>query len=229
MSAALTVLHCDNHLLVVAKPAGLPTVPDDSGDESLLDLAKSWVKREFDKPGAVFLGVVHRLDRPVSGVVAFARTSKSASRLSDAFRARRVTKLYWGIVEGRPVDARGELELWLAKDAARNVVSVCDPHAPGVQLARTRWRLLRAERDLALLELEALTGRPHQLRVACRSLGAPLAGDLKYGASAPLPDQSLALHARRLELEHPTRPEHLAFEAEPPELAIWDLARRTMD
>ena len=221
----LTVLLSDNHLLAVAKPAGIPTVPDASGDESLLERAKAWVKREKQKPGAVYLGVVQRLDRPVSGVVVFARTSKAAARLTAAFRSREVTKVYWGVSSAEPPAGEGELEHWLQKDRERNVVQVLQCERPGAQFARTRWRVLaRAgtgrERRL-LLELRPETGRAHQLRVAAASLGCPLLGDLKYGARAALADKSIALHARELELPHPTRGERVRVGCAPPELAIW--------
>jgi 23S rRNA pseudouridine1911/1915/1917 synthase len=222
----LEVLFADNHLLVVAKPAGLPTVPDRSGDQSLLDLAREWVKHEAGKPGRVYLGVVHRLDRPVSGVLVLARTSKAAARLSLQFRLHRPSKLYWGIVEGLPEGSAGVLEQWLVKDREANRVHAVAPGSPGARLARTRWRLLAHQDSRALLELEPESGRPHQLRLACRSLGVPLCGDLKYGARTPLPDASLALHARRLELDHPTLGERLAFEAPTPTLEIWELARQ---
>lgn len=221
----LTVLFSDNHLLAVAKPAGLPTVPDASGDESLLERAKAWVKREKGKPGAVYLGVVHRLDRPVSGVVVFARTSKAAARLSEAFRGRTVEKRYWGVSAREPREVAGELEQWLLKDHERNRVRVVEGERPGALLARTRWRLLATEGSGAarrvLLELVPETGRPHQLRVAAATLGCPLLGDLKYGASEPLPDQSVALHARELVLPHPTRAESVRLLCAPPALAPW--------
>lgn len=221
----LQVLLADNHLLAVAKPAGLPTVPDASGDESLLERAKAWVKREKRKPGEVYLGVVHRLDRPVSGVVVFARTSKAAARLSAAFRGREVEKLYLGVSREAPREPAGVLEQWLLKDHERNVVRAVAGERPQALLARTRWRVL-ASVDAGpvrrvLLELVPETGRPHQLRVAAASLGCPLLGDLKYGADAPLPDQSIALHARELVLPHPTRGERVRIECATHELAIW--------
>jgi 23S rRNA pseudouridine1911/1915/1917 synthase len=221
----LTVLFADNHVLAVAKPAGVPTVPDSSGDESLLDRARAWVKREKRKPGAVYLGVVQRLDRPVSGVVVFARTSKAAARLTAAFRSRAVTKVYWAVAGAEPRESEGVLEQWLAKDREHNVVRALEHERAGAQLARTRWRVLaRAgagrERRI-LLELRPETGRAHQLRVAAAALGCPLLGDLKYGARAPLPDRSIALHARELELPHPTRGERLRVVCAAPELAIW--------
>ena len=221
---SLEVLHCDNHVLAVVKPAGLPVVPDDSGDSSLLDLAKAWVKREYDKPGEVFLGVVHRLDRPVSGIVVFGRTSKGASRLSAAWREGRVDKRYLALSPLRaplPAEA-GELRLWQRQEVDRNVVRVLGVAADGeapphhdAKLAVTRWRVLGTDADGTRLALEPVTGRKHQLRVACRHLGLPLAGDLKYGAEEPLPDKSVALHAWRLRVPHPTRDEELEFRAPP--------------
>lgn len=225
MSAALAILHADNHLLVVVKPAGNPTVPDESGDPSLLELAKEWIRASAHKPGAVFLGVVHRLDRPVSGVVVFARTSKAAERLGEQLRARTLEKLYLGVAEGLPRGRSGELRQWLLKDERANRVEVVDPGRRGAREALTRWRLRGVLGAHALLELEPLTGRSHQLRVAAATLGCPLLGDLKYGAREPLPDRSIALHALRLVLEHPTRRERLAFDAPLPENPIWDLAR----
>lgn len=225
MTAELVVLLADNHLLAVAKPAGLPTVPDASGDESLLERARAWVKREKHKPGAVYLGVVQRLDRPVSGVVVFARTSKAAARLTAAFRSRAVSKVYWGVIAAEPQGGEGVLEQWLLKDHARNIVRAVAHERPGAQLARTRWRVLAragtGRERRVLLELCPETGRAHQLRVAAASLGCPLLGDLKYGAPAALADRSIALHARELELPHPTRRERVRVACAPPELAIW--------
>jgi len=225
VSLELTVLHADNHLLVVAKPAGLPMVPDESGDASLLDLARAWIKREKGKPGAVYLGVVQRLDRPVSGVVVFARTSKAAARLTAAFKSRAVEKVYWGVSASEPAGSEGVLEQWLWKDEERNVVRTSAREREGARLAVTRWRVLAeagAGRERRVLfEFRPETGRPHQLRVAAASLGCPLLGDLKYGARTALPDRSIALHARSLELAHPTRGERLRFQCDPPALAWW--------
>jgi 23S rRNA pseudouridine1911/1915/1917 synthase len=218
--AELEILYADNHVLAVAKPACVPVVPDDSGDESLLDRAKAWVKQRYAKPGAVYLGVVHRLDRPVSGVVVFARTSKAAERLSKQFRERTLRKVYRGVVERRPVEASGCVEEWLRKDEARNVVHASASERAGSLHARTRWRWLAGDAP-ALLEFEPETGRPHQLRSACRALGCPLLGDLKYGAREPLPDQSIALHALRLEFAHPVSREPLALESALPAQPWW--------
>ena len=222
---ALDVLHADNHVLAVAKPAGEPTVADASGDPCLLERARAWVREEYAKPGDVFLGVVHRLDRPVSGVVVFARTSKSAGRLTAAFRERAARKRYLAVTEGRPREPEGRLEQWLQKDRAANRVREVSPHGADARSAVTRWRVLAPTAGGAVVLLEPETGRPHQLRVALASLGAPIAGDLKYGARAPLPDRSIALHAERLVVPHPTRPEPVDVRARLPGLDVWIPAR----
>ncbi|MFT7668098.1 MAG: 23S rRNA pseudouridine1911/1915/1917 synthase [Planctomycetota bacterium] len=221
----LEILYSDNHLLVVNKPACLPVVPDDSGDESLLDQGKAWIKREFGKPGAVFLGVVHRLDRPVSGVVVFARTSKAADRLSAQFRERTANKTYWGIVEGQPSSTHGEIQQYLWKDGTRNRVQVVNEDREGARLAHTSYRVVRMQAGRTLLELSPHTGRSHQLRLACKTLGTPLCGDLKYGAEAALSDRSIALHARQLEVDHPTKKETFVWKANVPTLDIWRAAK----
>jgi len=221
MTRALEVLFADNHLLVVVKPACVPTVPDESGDTSLYDIAKEWVRREYDKPGDVFLGVVHRLDRPVSGVMVFARTTKGASRLSEQFRARIAHKSYWGVGEGVPTATSGALSQWLEKDERTNRVRVVSHPGTQSRQAITRWRVVESRGGRTLFELTPETGRPHQLRVAAAALGTPLAGDLKYGASAPLPDKSIGLHAFALALEHPTKREKMRFSAPAPRTAIW--------
>ena len=215
------VLHEDNHLLALEKPACMPCVPDASEDESLLDWGKGYIKEAYDKPGAVFLGVVHRLDRPVSGVVVFARTSKAADRLTAQFRERTVEKTYLGVTVGGAIAESGVLDQWLRKDADTNRVHITREGEEGARNAVTQWRALERRGELTLLELKPRTGRPHQLRVACKSLGSPLAGDLKYGAREPLPDKSIALHAAQLAFDHPTREERLELSASPPDAAPW--------
>jgi 23S rRNA pseudouridine1911/1915/1917 synthase len=207
------VLHEDNHLLILQKPACIPTVPDESGDQSLLDWGKNWVRKKYSKPGAVFLGVVHRLDRPVSGIVVFARTSKAAERLSVQFRDRTVKKTYLGVVDGVSIEGAGRVEQWLRKNNSINRVIPCPERDEEARLAVTDWRVLERRAGLTLLELKPETGRSHQLRVACQTLGAPLSGDLKYGALTPLEDKSIALHAARLSFDHPTLRERLEFTA----------------
>ena len=222
----LEVLYVDNHILVVAKPACQPIVPDDSGDLSLLDQAKQWVKKEYNKPGDVFLGVVHRLDRPVSGVVVFGRTSKGASRLSAAWQRHEVQKTYlaWSRETGKVGAAeQGEWRQWLWKDRTRNRVIL--GKRDGAKEAITLWKILEVNTRGTLLRLQPKTGRAHQLRVACASAGLVLAGDLKYGAKQPLKNRSVGFHALSLELKHPTKDEVLCFTASPPSWATGESGR----
>jgi 23S rRNA pseudouridine1911/1915/1917 synthase len=207
------VLHCDNHVLAVYKPGGLPVQADASGDADLLNLAKAWVARAFDKPGAAWLGLVHRLDRPARGVVVLGRTSKGAARLSAQFRERSTRKTYRVVVVGRPPAPVGERCDWLLADE-RGARRVAEGEGQRASLA---WQTL-AERDgLSLLEVDLHTGRKHQIRVQLAGLGCPVLGDLRYGAPAALPDHNIALLAHRLEIDHPTRSERLQFVApEPP-------------
>ena len=216
--ARLDILHVSNHVLCVVKPACVPTVPDDSGDTSMVDLAKAWIREEFGKPGAVFLGVVHRLDRPVSGVLAFARTSKGAARLTQAFHDRVARKTYVAVTSAAPDGGpEGEVRQWLVKRGSKNVVRCVPEGTEGARLAVTRYRVLAADGPRRLVRLEPVTGRPHQLRVAMAGLGAPLMGDLKYGAETPLADRSIALHAMALEVPHPTASEPVRVRTSAPQ------------
>lgn len=231
-AAKLHVVYVDNHLLVVTKPAGMPTVPDASKDESLFDLSKEWLKQEFDKPGKVFLGIVQRLDRPVSGVVCFARTSKAAARLTAAFGSKDAHKTYLAIGAGTlepGAPEEGEIRQWLRKHRSKNYVTsfAREPHeSEGAKLAITRWRKLEERqidgRPCTLFEFEPITGRSHQLRVAAKALGTPLLGDVKYARDLDaLEDRSIALHARRLSFEHPVKKEPVSFEAAFPVRSWW--------
>ncbi len=222
----LEVLHADNHVLAVAKPSGVPVAPDDSGDESLLDQAREWLARERHKPGRAFVGLVHRLDRPVSGLVVFACTSKGASRLAAAFREGRAKKLYFGL-GCRALSPRlgnsGDWRGYLRKDHERNTVETCAAHAAGAKAAHTRWWARRAGENEAVtcFAFEPHTGRAHQLRVTAAELGAPLLGDLRYGAREALDDASIALHAAELEVPHPVLDQPLRLSAALPARAWW--------
>ena len=222
----LNVLYDDNHVLVVEKPACMPMVPDDSGDLSLLDFSKQWVKEKYKKPGAVFLGVVHRLDRPVSGVVVFARTSKAAARLSKAWQENKVEKMYVAASESRApakIGVEGEWTQWLYKDRSKNRVSVnkCD----GAKEARTEYRVVYSGENGTLLHLWPLTGRSHQLRVACATNGMVLLGDLKYGARMPMADKEIGLYAASLSFPHPTKDETVKIELPAPGWAVDVLSK----
>ena len=220
----LRVLFEDNHCLAVLKPAGVLTMGDRTGDESLVDLAREYLRQKYDKPGNVFVGVVHRLDRPVSGVLLFARTSKAAARLSEQFRKHTVRKVYHCVVEGRPKEPTGELVDWLAKDESQNRSRVSQGSGAGGQeseegkLSRLNYRCLKSVGSLSVLEIELLTGRSHQIRVQLSSRGLPICGDAKYGSKTKL-DGWLALHADSLTFEHPTQHEPITVTA--PHPAEW--------
>jgi 23S rRNA pseudouridine1911/1915/1917 synthase len=223
----LDVLYEDNHLLAVNKPAMLPTMGVAEDRASLLAEAKEYVRKKYHKPGNVYLGIVSRLDAPVTGVVLLARTSKAAGRLARQFRERDVEKTYWALVEGEVEPAAGRLTDFLRKDERHRRMHIAAAGTPGVQKAELSYRVLgdgpeeprvRGGRPATLLEVRPLTGRKHQIRLQLSHAGFPILGDRKYGASQPFP-QGIALHARRLVIEHPVSKMQLAIEAPLP--ASW--------
>jgi 23S rRNA pseudouridine1911/1915/1917 synthase len=212
----LAVIFEDNHLLVVNKPAGLPTQGVVEGAASVVTAAKDYLKRKFKKPGNVYLGVVSRLDASVSGVLVLARTSKAAARLNEQFRERSARKVYWALVERPPDPPAGELIDWVKKDEKSQRMAVVSKHTIGAQRARLTYRTLRKLAGSCLLEIELETGRKHQIRLQLAEIECPIVGDRKYGSKRPLAG-GIALHAHRLEIAHPISRETLAFTAEPPE------------
>lgn len=210
----------DNHLLVVNKPAGWLVQGDSTGDRTLADWAKDYIARRYNKPGAVFLGVVHRIDRPVSGVVVFARTSKALTRMNEIFRQRSVQKIYVALVEGK-APADGRLIHWLIKNESANRASVYREETDGASRCELSFRKISSAGGLSLLEVTPVTGRPHQIRAQLSSAGCPIFGDLKYGASEPNADRSICLHARRLEFIHPVSRQPVVLSAPLPDLDIW--------
>jgi len=223
----LDVLYEDNHLLVVNKPAMLPTMGVADDVPSLLTVAKDYVRRKYDKPGNVYLGIVSRLDAPVTGVVLLARTSKAAGRLSAKFRERDVEKCYWALVAGRIEPREGRLMDYMRKDERHRRMHIASEHTPGAQAAELIYHAigdspegLRASerRRLSLLEVRLLTGRKHQIRVQLANAGFPVLGDRKYGSTQPFA-AGIALHSRKLVVEHPVSKMQLEFEAPLP--ASW--------
>lgn len=213
MEDPLDVIHLDNHLLVVNKPPGLLVQADRTGDVDLLTLARDYLKQRFDKPGKVFIGLVHRLDRPVSGLVVLARTSKAAARLSDQFRRRIPEKDYLAIVEGSCRGA-GLAEDYLKE--ANGGVMITDEGEEGARRASLQWRALGQADGLSLVAVKLQTGRKHQIRLQLAHLGHPILGDVRYGAKRELDGRNIALHAYRLSLTHPTRKEWITWTAAPP-------------
>ncbi len=210
--ASLDVLYEDNHLLVVNKPAGTPTMGTPKGTPTLLSAAKEYVKEEYHKPGNVYLGVVSRLDAPVTGVMLFARTSKAARRLNEQFRTRAVEKVYWALVEGIVKPAVGECVDFVAPDKRHRRMHIVERELTAAKEARLSYRRLQVTGGNSLLEVTLETGRKHQIRIQMSHRGWPIVGDRKYGSRRRW-SSGIALHARRLVIAHPTKGDVLQFEA----------------
>jgi 23S rRNA pseudouridine1911/1915/1917 synthase len=213
----LDILYEDNHCLAIAKPAGFLTTHFQGNEETLDRAVKSYLKEKYQKPGNVFLGIVHRLDRPVSGVLLFARNSKAAARIAEQFRQGTVEKVYWAVVEGDLAKPAGTLEDWLRKDRMASRVEVVDARTPAARQALLHYQRKAQHGGLTLLEVRPQTGRTHQLRVQLAHHGYPIYGDAKYG-SVRILDSAIALHARSLTFLHPIRYEPITLTAELPRL-----------
>ncbi len=204
------IIYLDNHLLVVNKPAGILIQGDKTGDETLFDQAKLYLKTAFGKPGNVYLGLVHRLDRPVSGIIVFARTSKAASRLSEQFRKKSVTKVYRALVEGKTAE-KGTLKDRILRKGPTSHIVKGDKGKPATLV----YRCLQQKNGLSHLEVELETGRHHQIRVQLSHLGFPIVGDFRYGSKREFPQRSIALHSHSITIQHPVSKKDLAFTAKP--------------
>lgn len=220
------VLYEDNHLLVVVKPPDIPVQEDDSGALDLLRMLKAYIKEKYQKPGNVFLGLVHRLDRRVGGVMVFARTSKAAARLSEQIRQRSTDKQYLAVVTGCPQNPRGRLTDYLLKDTRTNTVSVVPPNTPEAKEAILDYEVLKTRGDLSLVRIHLHTGRAHQIRVQMAHMGTPLYGDAKYSGIRVPPETPLALWANELSFNHPISKESMTFQSLPPEHYPWSLFKR---
>ena len=217
----LIVLYEDNHLLVVNKPAGALVQGDRTGDRTLAETAKLYLKKKYNKPGNVFLGIAHRLDRPVSGVLIFARTSKALTRLNLQFRDRSVKKTYWALVNNEPDKHTGILEHWLIKDHNKNITKAHLRPAKDAKEAKLEYQLLKKFNDLFLLEINPLTGRSHQIRVQLAAMKCPIQGDLKYGYPHANSDGNISLHAREIIFTHPVTLKKIKIMAPLPNNKEW--------
>lgn len=218
----------DNHLLIFNKNAGELVQGDKTGDTPLLDLLKAWIKQRDEKPGNVYLGAPHRLDRPVSGIVVFAKTSKSMSRLSEMFRQKEIDKTYWAISENKPSPLQARLLNWLIKNEKQNKSYVSDQEKPNHKASILSYKFLISSDKYHLIEVMLETGRHHQIRAQMAHIACCLLGDLKYGAKRPLKDGSIGLHARKLVMTHPVKKVAMEFCAPCPPGALWQFFEKSL-
>lgn len=223
MKKELEVLYEDNHIIVVNKPQNIPSQADKSEDEDMLTIVKNYIKEKENKPGNVYVGLVHRLDRPTGGVMVFAKTSKAASRLSEQFSTDDVHKIYFAVVVGTPKVKSGRLVHYLKKDLRENKVAIVPQFTEGAKRAELTYEVLEIKNGYSLVKINLITGRSHQARVQMKSLGTPIYGDVKYGGEN-MPKAYLNLYAVQLLFDHPTTKERMRFIVYPPEdKSMWKL------
>ncbi|WP_437441003.1 RluA family pseudouridine synthase [Sinomicrobium kalidii] len=218
----LQVLYEDNHIIVVNKRPGDIVQGDKTGDKPLSEVVKEYIKEKYNKPGKVYLGVVHRLDRPTSGIVVFARTSKALPRLNKIFAEKKARKTYWAVVKNPPPANEGHLEHWLVRNPKQNRSYAHNKEVPNAKKAALTYKTLKKLTNYYLLEIDLHTGRHHQIRAQLAGMGCPIKGDLKYGFERSNKDAGIHLHARRLSFVHPVKKEEMTITAPPPEKdVIW--------
>ncbi len=217
----MTVVYEDNHIIVVNKAPSEIVQGDKTGDEALSETVKRYLKEKYSKPGNVFLGVVHRLDRPVSGLVVFAKTSKALARLNEMFRSGEIKKSYWALVKNVPEKPEGELVHYLVRNEKQNKSYAYDREVPRSKKAVLHYRLIGRSENYCLLEVDLKTGRHHQIRCQLAKMGCPIKGDLKYGFPRSNPDGSISLHARKITFIHPVSKEKIELTAPVPDDNLW--------
>lgn len=215
------IIYEDNHLLIVNKPAGILSQGDRTGDASIIDLAKDYIKVKYNKPGNVFLGLPHRLDRPVSGLIILCRTSKALTRMTKLIKEQKLIKIYHALTSVMPNPKTGQIISYLKKNSKNNVVTCKSNFFEGSKKAILSYKTKAELINSILLEVNLQTGRPHQIRVQLKSIGCPILGDVKYSDQKPLKDKSIALHSRRVEFEHPVQKIKLCLEAPYPSNVQW--------
>ncbi len=219
----LQILHEDNHIIVINKRVGDIVQGDKTGDKPLSDVVKEYIKEKYSKPGDVFLGVVHRLDRPTSGVIIFAKTSKALERLNTTFKNRETQKTYWAVVKNCPPKEKDTLNHFLKRNSKNNTSKAHTKEVPESKLARLSYQIIKKLDHYFVLEIDLHTGRHHQIRAQLQAIGCPIKGDLKYGFDRSNPDGGIHLHAKKLVLKHPVSKEFFTFMASPPKDVLWDL------
>lgn len=222
MITTIQVLYEDNHIIAVNKRPSEIVQGDKTGDAPMGDFIKEYIKEKYDKPGAVFLGVTHRIDRPVSGVVLFARTSKCLTRLNEMFKTKEIKKTYWAVVKNKPEKESDTLVHYLKKNEIKNMSRAYKEETTGALRCELDYKILNSSDNYHLLEINPHTGRHHQIRVQLAAIGCPIKGDIKYGFNRTNHDASIHLHARKIEFIHPVSKEPVSIVADPPREALWD-------
>ncbi|MBB4035708.1 23S rRNA pseudouridine1911/1915/1917 synthase [Dysgonomonas hofstadii] len=225
----MTVLYEDNHIIIVNKTVSEIVQGDKTGDKPLSEIVKEYLKEKYNKPGNVFIGVVHRLDRPTSGIVVFARTSKALPRLNDMFKNKEVKKTYWAVVKNLPKQTEGTLRHYLIRNEKQNKSYAYDREKPDSKLAILHYRLIAHSEKYNLLEIDLETGRHHQIRCQLAKIGCPIKGDLKYGAERSNPDGGISLHARKVSFIHPVSKELIEITAPVPEDNLWKALEKSVE
>ena len=218
----LQILHEDNHIIVVNKRVGDIVQGDKTEDKPLSEVVKEYIKDKYDKPGEVFLGVVHRLDRPTSGIVVFARTSKALTRLNEMFSARETQKTYWAVVKNKPEKTEDTLVHFLKRNEKNNTSKAHLKEVPESKMAKLDYKIIQELNSYFVLEVDLHTGRHHQIRAQLTAIGCPIKGDLKYGFDRSNPDGGIHLHARKLVFMHPVSKQRIEIVAAPPKNSVWD-------
>ena len=222
----MNVLYEDNHIIIINKKAGEIVQGDKTGDKSLCDTMKAFLKEKYAKPGNVFVGLPHRLDRPVSGVVVFAKTSKALERLNRMFSEGSVKKIYWAMTKEKPQQPEADIDSWILRNEKMNKSFSYPKEVKGAKRALLHYRQIDASQNYNLIEVELKTGRHHQIRCQLSSIGCPIKGDLKYGAQRSNPDGSISLHARHIEFTHPVSKEPISITAPLPNDKLWQRFER---
>ena len=218
----IDVLYEDNHIIAVNKRPSDIVQGDKTGDTPLSDFVKQYLKEKYNKPGEVFVGTVHRIDRPVSGIVLFAKTSKALTRLNELFQTKEIKKTYWAVIKNKPKNTSGNLVHYLKKNEANNKSKAFEKETPGALRSELDYELIASSDNYYLLQVHPHTGRHHQIRAQLAAMGCPIKGDLKYGFDRSNKDASIHLHARKIEFMHPVKKEQIIIIATPPNEVLWN-------